>query len=107
MSDPLGGRSGRHQTHAKPTGHGAARMHWGSHITRRTIAALVAAAALAVPAQAGAATASLSGATLNVNSGNEATELTVTISGSSFVVADAGADVWAGFPCTATADAPK
>jgi Ca2+-binding RTX toxin-like protein len=82
-------------------------MHWGSHITRRTIAALGTAAALAVPAQAGAATASLSGATLNVNSGSEASDVTVTISGPNFVVSDAGADVAAGTACVQTGDSPK
>ena len=82
-------------------------MRPGSHITRRAIAALVVGAALVAPAQAGAATASLSGATLNVNSGNEASDVTVTISGSNFVIADNGADVTAGSACAQTADTPK
>src|SRR5215217_2646371 len=82
-------------------------MTSGSHITRRLIAATVAAAALVVPSQAAAATASLNTTTLNVNSGAESSDLTVTISGSTFVIADAGADVAAGSGCTQTTDTPK
>src|SRR5215217_381032 len=82
-------------------------MTSGSHITRRLIAATVAAAALVVPSQAAAATASLNTTTLNVNSGAEASDLTVTISGSNFVIADASLDVAAGSGCTQTTDTPK
>ena len=82
-------------------------MHWGSHITRRLIAATVASAALAIPSQAAAATASLSGATLNVNSGVEASDLTVTTTSTTFVIADANGDVAAGSPCAQTTDTPK
>src|SRR5215217_8846528 len=83
-------------------------MTSGSHITRRLIAATVAAAALVVPSQAAAATASLNTSTLNVNSGAESSDLTVTISGSNFVIADATADVAVGsVTCSQTTDTPK
>src|SRR5215208_4443852 len=106
MSDPYRALTSRHLLHAAPQG-GGARMHWGSHITRRLIAATVVGAALVVPSQAAAATASLSGATLNVNSGAESSDLTVTISGGSFVIADANSDVGVGSGCAQTSDVPK
>jgi Ca2+-binding RTX toxin-like protein len=82
-------------------------MQRGIHIRRRLIAALVVAVALIAPTQAGAATASLSGATLTVNSGNEASDLTITLSGGALIVADANADVTTTLPCSQTNDVPK
>jgi hypothetical protein len=83
-------------------------MHSGSHTLSRLIAALVVAVALVAPAQAGAAAAYISGgATLRVDGGSEASNLTVTTSGTNFVVADSGADVTAGPGCVQTSDSPK
>jgi hypothetical protein len=60
------------------------------------LAGLVAAAALAVPAQAGAASVGINDGTLWVHSGvTEASTLTVTRSGSTFVVTDAQLSIWA------------
>ena len=82
-------------------------MNPGHRTARRMVAALVAVAALAAPAQAGASSAGLSGGTLSVTSGAEASALTVTPSGSNLVVADANGDVGAGSACQQTTDTPR
>src|SRR3712207_5350172 len=76
-------------------------------IARRALLALVATVALAVPAQAGAATtSSISSGTLVVGGGTEANAVTVTVSGANFVVADANGAVSASTGCSPTADVP-
>src|SRR3712207_5615723 len=79
-----------------------------SFIARRALVGIVSTAALAFPAEAAAATqASISGSTLNVNGGGEVNSVTVTISGSNFVVADANADAtFSGLACSQTNDTP-
>ena len=67
---------------------------------RRTLAALVAIAALAVPAQAGAATAGKYGGTIGVGSGSEATSLSITSTGDEIVVADSLGSVSPGSGCS-------
>src|SRR3954451_19855282 len=83
-------------------------MHWGSHTPRRVIAAFVAAAALVVPAQAGAATAAgVSFGTLTVTgSGTDANAVRVTSSGGGSLVVSDAVDVTAGTNCLPTGD-PK
>jgi hypothetical protein len=67
---------------------------------RRTLAALVAVTALAVPGQAGAATAGKYGGTIGIGSGSEATNLSITSSGDEILVADSLGGVSAGTGCS-------
>ncbi len=106
MSYPSAPSHRRHE-HYAGQGAGVARMRRRKDIQSRALVTLVAVAALAAPGQANAATGSLSGATLNVNSGTESSDLTLTTSGSTYVLADASADVAAGSGCTQTTDTPK
>ena len=83
-------------------------MSTGTHrIARRALASLITAAALVVPAQAGAATASVSMSVLQVTDGDGSSRLTVTSSGSSLIVADPERDVSTGAGCSQTQTTPK
>jgi hypothetical protein len=70
-------------------------------ITRRALAGLVAAAALAVPAQASAAGAGIAGGVLGIASGHDATDITVTRLAGNLVVDNGSQRLDAGYGCTA------
>src|SRR3954447_18778574 len=106
MFDPTAARSGRHGYYACPRDR-RARMRWGSDITRRTLAALVAVAALAFPAQAAASGAGVAFGVLGIASGAESANLTVAQIGGNIVVADPTQDLGALPGCSANGSPAK